>query len=293
MKFLKLVHISLLAFLPFFASAQESEPEFYKYGFPQDEIYIDINKATKESKKVTKLKLVNIDLSLNYNKLGRFRGLKVLKLQNNKIDSLPNKLFRNYGMKYFFSSGNKLKNLSSAVSNFGGLEVLKLQKTELDSFPSSMSSLRFLSTLEIQSNIADTFKLNGVIPGLISLENLLFYNVRLYNFPNDFSKNKKLKEAYFINCRISRIDTGSSSIYSCEKLELLILENNMIKDISIDILQLKNLKMLSFKNNKIKVLPEYLSRLKNLEKLDLRGNPIPRHQVAVLRILMPKCRIDY
>jgi two-component system sensor histidine kinase RegB len=101
-----------------------------------------------------------------------------------------------------------------------------------------MSSLRFLSTLEIQSNIADTFKLNGVIPGLISLENLLFYNVRLYNFPNDFSKNKKLKEAYFINCRISRIDTGSSSIYSCEKLELLILENNMITDISIDILQL-------------------------------------------------------
>jgi internalin A len=142
----------------------------------------------------------------------------------------------------------------------------------------------------MQSNETDTFRLNDVIKGLIGLEELLFYKVPIYEFPSSFSKTRKIREIYFIDCRLSKID---STIYTCKTLELLILENNLITEISKEITQLKSLKMLSFKNNKIKQLPEFVAKLSNLEKLDLRGNPIPRHQVAVLRILMPWCRIDY
>ena len=290
MNYPKKLIFSLSVFLSSSLFAQNLEEDFYKYGFPQDEIYVELDKAIKESKKVSKLKLLNVDLSKSLNKLGKFKQLKVLSLTNNKIDSLPDKLFRNFGMKSFFSSGNEFHTLSSNVQNWSELEVLKLQKTKLDAFPKELSSLKMLKKLELQSNVTDTFKLNDVFEGLEALEDLLFYRVPLYTFPSGFEHTKKLKQVYFIDCRLTKID---SSIYSCEQTELLVLDDNALKEIPEQIKKIKNLRVLSLRNNKIKALPEFISKFKKLEKLDVRGNPVPRHQIAILKILMPACRIDF
>lgn len=270
--------------------AQSQGDPFYKYGFPHDQIFTNIDKAHKEAKKVTKLNLSNVDLSLKLNKMARFKNLKVLQLTNNKIDSLPLKLYNNYGLRYFLSEGNRLEKLAENISNWKMLEVMKLYKVALDSLPFGFSQLKLLKTLEIQSNESDTFFVNNVFSNLLSLEELILYKVNLFEFPQQLGKAKDLKGAYFIDCRLSKLD---SSFFKCHKLELLVLDQNNLKKIPKKITRLKDLKVLSLKNNKIKHLPEFLSRLTQLEKIELRGNPIPRHEIEVLKILMPKCQINY
>lgn len=283
-----LFSVACLVVLPSLVQGQELQDPFYRYGFPQDEIFIDIDKAGKNSKEAHKLKVHDVDLSLELKKLEKFKYLKVLELKNNKLDSLPIDLFENRGLQYFSCAGNSLKKIPEALANFEKLQELKLINTRLDSFPSSFRQLFFLRNLELQSNVADTFHVNDCFSNLKSLERMLVYRTVLDSFPKSLNGSKKLKELYLVHTNVGNIDSG---LYQCKKLEVLVLEGNGIKQLDKRILNLKNLKVLSFKNNQLKVLPEYLSKLPQLKTLDLLGNPIPRYQVEILRILLPKCRI--
>ena len=44
-------------------------------------------------------------------------------------------------------------------------------------------------------------------------------------------------------------------------------------------------------NNQLKSTPEFIAKIGNLKTLDLRGNPIPKHEIDILKILMPQCQI--
>lgn len=266
--------------------AQDEDP-FYRYGFPHEEIVVKIDEAEKST---TKLKLHEVDLQNKYGKFKKMKSLKVLDLQNNKIDSLPLGVYQNPGLQFFKSTGNPIKKVREEAGNWGALKEFVMHKCAVDSLPKAAANWRSLQRLEIQANKSDTFYLNGSIKNYKHLESLLFYQVKTYSFPEGIGELKKMKSMYMIDCGVEKLD---SSLYDCESVEVLVLDNNKLRSIEKDILKLDKLKLLSLKNNKIAKLPEFVSKLKNLEMLNLQGNSISPHDIAVLKILMPKTRINY
>jgi Leucine-rich repeat (LRR) protein len=71
------------------------------------------------------------------------------------------------------------------------------------------------------------------------------------------------------------------------------LDNNGLTEIPKSVYKLKNLKYLSLKSNKLSSIADEVCMLKNLEVLDLRGNYFKEYNVAILKVLLPKCRILY
>ena len=272
------------------AQSKSGQDPFYLYGFPQDQIYVNIDKASKEGKKVAKLKLKGVDLSLKRKKLGKFKNLVVLNLEDNKLDSLPIGIYKNTNLKYLRSSGNSLTRLNEDLVRFRYLKELHLIGTKLDSFPRSFTSLSQISHLEIQSNSADTFYTNESFSNLKVLEEVLLYNVNLKEFPTKLTAQKTLLNFYLVQCNVPKID---SSLYKCENLEVLVLEGNKLTKIDREIVRLKKLEVLNLKNNDLKSLPEFITKLKNLKSLDVTGNSIPYYEIEIVKILLPKCTVKY
>ena len=270
--------------------AQSVNDPFYRYGFPQEQIYIDFEQALSDAKEVKKLKLEAFDLSAKLDKLEKFKSLKVLKLSNNLIDSLPEEIFDAGSLLYFESIGNAYRALPENFSNSVGLKELKIINAAIDSLPIQMSSVKYLRRIEFQSFEGDTLDLRPFLRAQRNLEELLLYKVPVHYFPLRDSSAKTLNQVYLVNCQLASID---SAFWNNRALEILVLDDNEITAIPDELLQLSSLKTLSLKNNRIKHLPELVSKLPNLELLNLSGNKIPFHELEIVRILMPNCKIIY
>lgn len=273
-----------------FVRGQNANDPFYRYGFPHEQIYVDIELALSNAKEVSKLKIEDTDLSLMVDKLRKIKNVQVLKLANNHLDSLPEELFKNGKLLYFESLGNPLKKLPANFGQNIGLKEFKLIGAKLDSLPNSFSSLSRLSRIEMQSVESDSLLLNNALSKLTQLSEVLFYKVPLTQFPITSSSKLQLHQVYLVDCNLSQID---SLFWENSKVEVLVLDNNQISEIPKEVVNLEALVTLSLKNNKIEHLPEYFSRLKTLKTLDISGNKIPRHEMEIIRILLPNCKIIY
>ena len=218
----------------------------------------------------------------------RFLCLK--KLSNNLIDSLPEEIFDAGSLLYFESIGNAYRALPENFSNSVGLKELKIINAAIDSLPIQMSSVKYLRRIEFQSFEGDTLDLRPFLRAQRNLEELLLYKVPVHYFPLRDSSANTLNQVYLVNCQLASID---SAFWNNRALEILVLDDNEITAIPDELLQLSSLKTLSLKNNRIKHLPELVSKLPNLELLNLSGNKIPFHELEIVRILMPNCKIIY
>ncbi len=72
---------------------------------------------------------------------------------------------------------------------------------------------------------------------------------------------------------------------------MLILDDNKLTDLNKRVFKLKNLRYLSLRNNQLSSISKNISVMQNLEILDLRGNTFKEFDLAVLKALLPKCRI--
>ena len=286
---MKLNLLFIVLFCSSISFAQDNLDPFYIYGPREDVIFVDYNKALKQNNSVSKLKLIDVDLSSNGEKLAKFDSLCILELQNNHLSSFPVKFFSNANLQYLSSSGNPITGFSNEIFGLSSLIILKLHKTAIDSFPPSFKYLSNLKEFDFQLN-EDTCKLGSAFSGLKMIKKILINKVPLSEFPIGLDKNKNLIELYLPFCNLSKMD---SSLFLCQKLEVLVLDNNQFSTFPRQFSNLKSLRKLSLKNNQIKNCPEFLSELKQLEILDLTGNPIDVHQLEVLKILLPTCRITH
>ena len=270
--------------------AQVGDDPFYRYGFPQEQIYVDIEQALSEAKEVKKLKLEAVDLSLIADKLDKFRTIKVLRLTNNQIDSLPDRMFEAGSLLYFESIGNSFKHLPANFGKSKGLKELKIINAAIADFPESMSEIRFLRRIEFQSFEVDSVEMLPFLGAQRSLEEVLLYKIPMNDFPIRDSSSTTLKQVYMVNCQLTKID---SSFWNNQLLEVLALDDNKIGEIPEEVLKLKLLKSLSLKNNNLKHLPEFIAKLPALQVLNVSGNKIPYHELEIIRILLPNCKIIY
>ncbi|KAG8231550.1 hypothetical protein J437_LFUL008094 [Ladona fulva] len=216
--------------------------------------------------------------------------LTSVSLDKSGIENLPGDLFRgSERIKTLSLQGNRLKALPGDIfSDIKSLEKLNLKENQIF----DLSQLPFKKLSSLSSLILSFNNLSHLPPALFhdlrSLEELDMRSNKLKTLDlNAFSRNIRLREAYFSNNELSFAESpdedydiisfGADSPFgSCTELEILDLANNAIKDIFSDwkiaMLKLKELNL--SRNSLSRVSVNDLHFLSSELIVDLRSNNI-------------------
>jgi Leucine-rich repeat (LRR) protein len=266
----------------------QTKESMYNYGSISDEFYIDYYWALKYSNEVSKLKIENIELQ-DIEKINKLKNLQVLRLQNNKLTTIPNTIGELSNLLYLEINQNPINSIPSSILNLFLLNELKIYNCKLQKLPNNLAYLKSLKIFEIQSNTEKLYT-DSALFLMPNLKEILFYNTPLNEFPLGLETCIKLTSVTIVQCNIDAIPKSFLNQTMVHELEL---SNNQINEIPKEISGLKSLETLILKNNQIKNLPESLCFLKNLKTIDLSGNPIDLNDLDVLRILMPQTTIIF
>jgi len=279
----------VFAFFLLIAHSWAQNP-FEKYGPFDAKMYTSFLEALKEKEVVFKLKSENENLSKEIKKIGELHKLQVLALKNNQIDSISKHILKLTDLLYFSSTSNPLQKLPAEIMYWNQLNEMHLFHAALDSLPKEMGYLQALKILQIQNNQKDTFRLGAGCKKLNNLKSVIFYNNNFYSFPKELVSCSQLNEIVITSCKIRSIP---AAIKELSNLQTLVLDSNQLQKIPNEIFDIPSLKYISLKNNQLTSISEGFTRLPLLEKLDLSGNNIPEDRIAILRVLMPKCKIIF
>jgi Leucine-rich repeat (LRR) protein len=213
--------------------------------------------------KLTRIKSLNLrgnNLTALPEEIGNLVALEVLKVDNpdrylntNQLTALPNNISNLIALDSLFLSGNKIQSLPTGFAKLTQLIYLDLSWNNLESFPKSVLSLNKLQHLDLAIN-----HVLALPAEIINLTELKYLNLQ-----GDFFVNYKLK-----------IKTIPNEIGQLNKLETLILSDNIIEFLPESIGQCKALKHLDIKDNLLSTLPNSFGALSNLEYLNLKANEI-------------------
>ncbi len=190
------------------------------------------------------------------------RTTQALNLSAKGLTSVPDKLFED-----------------AAES---GVTSADLSKNNLNATP---DGLRILAPSLFEVNLSAN-RLESVASWLGSmcaakLQYLNLANNKLVSLPGDISQLSQLRE---VSLAYNRFEEVPSCLYSCPKLETIVLCGNKVVRIDVEGLsKLEMLAVLDLQNNSIDHVPPELGNLKQLRSLQLEGNAfrMPRPQVLV------------
>jgi len=100
-----------------------------------------------------------------------------------------------------------------------------------------------------------------------------------------------LSGLFYMNLSNTNTHYLSKHFERLQNLEVLVVENNQLREIPFEIYKAYKLRVISFRGNKLYRLPDSISQLENLTLLDLRGNNFAPEEIEKLKILLPGCQI--
>ncbi|CAK80424.1 unnamed protein product (macronuclear) [Paramecium tetraurelia] len=235
-------------------------------------------------------------LRLGNNKIGRFhfdltkqfQNLKSLTLQNNQLVEFSCRLDSIVELNL---ADNKLTGIDNLY--FPNLEILDITNNQFAQLPSYLPPLiKKISAIGNkiqaikQSDLIECKKLEDLQLSknqIAFIEEGAFYNLiqlRVLDL-----KENKLK--YFTQEQLGdnhecldsiQLSFNQLDVYNCyegiQNLSVLLLNNNKIKELHKEIINLKNLKTLDISNNDLGDLPSQLGFLAQLVRIQLEGNPL-------------------
>jgi hypothetical protein len=149
----------------------------------------------------TGLNMLINDLPKN---LFKFKHLKRLHLDCNRIKSIPDELGQNlHGLEILTLSHNKLKILPQSISNLKHLTSLHLSNNRFETVPDVVFELKSLRFLDVSSN--QLIELSTKIGLLKSLETLLLFENCLTNLPEDIGKLQQLRTLWLGNNKLKKL----------------------------------------------------------------------------------------
>jgi leucine-rich repeat protein SHOC2 len=291
----------ILSFMSLALCAQPptTEDDFFKYyGPPGSGTYTSFTDAFKDAKKgiVYKLK-TDQPAPKKLDKLAELTSLQILSLTNNYISNLPSNIGNLNSLVYFKSENNPLKTLPATVSGWNNLLYLKLYNTEIDTLPKDIGGFGRLKEFEWLGNKGDTVKLPQEIKYWRALKSLSIQKVVLDTLPNTITLLSELTELKLDSCSLNVLPhfwgEYKGKVVGFEKLESLSVSGNNLSSVPPTLWYCRKLRVLDLSDNKLTALPDDVCRLAALEILDLRGNSFSPYQLAVLKGLLPNCRIIF
>nr|XP_019043899.1 adenylate cyclase [Kwoniella bestiolae CBS 10118]OCF22829.1 adenylate cyclase [Kwoniella bestiolae CBS 10118] len=243
--------------------------------------------------------------------LNEVETLVSLKVQNNKLTSMPSYFAQMKALKYLNISNNKFETFPSVVCEMSNLVDLDLSFNNITELPSKMSDLKSLERLALFSNELTSFP-----PSFSTLLNLRILDVRrnkltdltaVYALPNlatlqaDYNNIVTLDAQIGANVRQFSVPHNSITRFTLApqpnmamvtyNLTNLDLSHGKISTLADEAFSgLINLVKLNLNFNQFTRLPSTLDRLKNLEVFSCTDNmlndlPIGLGKLQKLRIL--------
>ena len=263
--------------------------------------------------KTRTLKFTDNGLTAIPGKVSELKHLRVLNLENNKLETLGSFTFPD-SLTSLNLSGNQLKQFPEQISRLQLLQTLDLKKNKLTEIPAGIASpslsnlylsdnqlsilppqfsdMTRLRNLHLQKNNFATFPLP--ITKLNALQNLYLGNNLISSLPAEITAMTGLKALYLDTNRISEfplqiagLETLTSlhlngnqlsklppEIYKMIQLATLNLSSNRFTDIPESLTTVQSLRVLYLGNNMISNVSPAISELQNLSSLYLSGNQI-------------------
>ncbi|MFV0379769.1 MAG: leucine-rich repeat domain-containing protein [Anaerorhabdus sp.] len=227
----------------------------------------NIDVVTKVSQ-LSELRLVsNQKLESIPENLGDNSKLRVLEINNNDlIKSIPDSINNLKKMVFLTISDNDLiTEVPDSLGNLEQLILLKISQSKITKLPEDIGKLKKLETLDL--SIEETGLLTELPEGITELENLKnLYVSKNFNVSN-------IKEDSFtgIIYPITKLPSGLNKL---KNLEVLQLDNLMLKEIPEELSELSKLWYLRFDYNEVSEIPEWISKSKTLTTLSFEYNKI-------------------
>ena len=219
-------------------------------------------------------------------------GLRVLKLAENRLKTLPADIEKLLNLEILELNANRLESIPEAMSMLTSLQRLDLSNNQLEMLPVSLGgcfSLRYLCLHSnmftmIPKSIGDCGKLEYLdisrnkllelpetMQNMGSLTHLDISSNRITGFPYHIGDCGDLA---YINASTNAITYIPQSFSKLHKLEYCNLENNEIVTTSNCFNQLTSLRYLSLRVNNARSLYADMGNMRNLTLLDLSVNAI-------------------
>lgn len=192
---------------------------------------------------ILKIDLSVLELTSVPEEIYRFKNVKTLNLNGNKMTDVRLDLKRLRQLDYLNLNHNPIQKLK--LTRTRQLKNINLQGTGMVRIPRSLKNIRNLSSV------------------------WLGFNPKLNLRQRDF---KRIRNAEDLNLYACSLSTLSPHIRHLKKLEVLDLYYNQLTKLPESITTLKHLTHLALSNNKLEKLPEDLDKLRNLEYLYLHHN---------------------
>jgi Leucine rich repeat len=169
---------------------------------------------------------------------------EALDLRNQNLTSLPDSICKFRNLKILILQNNKIEYLPKDFAQLTQLIKLLMDKNLLKAFPDNFGDLKKLKFLDISGCKVE--RLPSSFSQLSALENCQFHTNPLINLPEDFGQLKNLKE---LNLYCITLEKLPESFSKLKNLEWLTLSGSKIKELPTNFYKLINLKSLGLSSN--------------------------------------------
>lgn len=220
------------------------------------------------------------------------RTLEKLYLSSNRIADLPPELFYCQGLRVLKINDNELETIPNAIGSLRQLQILDLSRNALTNVPDNIKSCKYITHLDLSLN--NLQRLPDAITNLITLQELFLNETYLEFLPANFGRlvNLKILELRSNNLitlpksmsrltELTRIDIGANEftelpevIGQLTKLQELWIDYNRIRRVPPNISNLRELVHFEANSNQLTNFPNEISNWRNLEVLSLSTNDL-------------------
>ena len=247
---------------------------------------LDFRQAGSVLSKLTNLKSINItscNLTEFPESIGSLTSLEDIEASGNNFIEMPGSIGKLIHLKNFnFSTENRglngavMEKFPSSFANLISLETLVMSGNFLTALP-DLSKMKNLIELDVS-----WCGLSGMPSGMKECSALTYLRAA-HNYFQEFPvwlcdlQNLKVLELdgnFFPNRAVPHIIRLPAEIGNLKNLEVLTLDDQIIKELPASITQLTYLKALHLRNNALTALPDDFGNLSQLEILDLKANDL-------------------
>ncbi|KAL1410855.1 cysteinyl-tRNA synthetase [Vanrija albida] len=225
------------------------------------------------------LKVQNNRLSSIPSYFLQMKALKYLNISNNVFEKFPEVVCEMSNLVDLDVSFNQIAELPSAMSNLKSLERLTCVGNELREFPKSFSTLANLRVLDVRRNKLIDLTPVYALPNLATLRadknDLVTLDTQLGEKVRDFSVPHNSITRFTLAC-----SPGSTISYSLTHLNLSYGKISVLDDGALS--ELVNLVELNLNFNQFNRLPQTLDKLVNLEAFSCTDNMLSTFPVGCL-----------
>ncbi len=252
-----------------YPAALESLGELQQLNISSNEISTLPGSIKSLSDQLVTLRLDGNKLTSLPKEIGDLTGLIDLSAQSNALSGLPAEIGNLNALRNLRLKDNVLIQLPPEIGNLSNLEILSLESNEITDLPDEIGDLSHLNRLLLDNNDIT------LLPRTIEdLDNLMYLSLENNKLSTIHSNIGSLSSVIFINLNKNQIEILPRVFGNLKKLDYLTLEHNKLTTIPKELSRMTSITSLILNNNELTSIPVEIGSLTKLVELDLTDNQL-------------------